>query len=117
MHGRLWVDVMKNDRLFVLPNNFRRYLSCDDFFENGHDVSEVEYQSLQVNLRNPAPIQARKLEPSRCITQDFQCTEQFSRAKSVAGVSLARTKQPISSRGASQARVQVFTPRRCFTRD
>src|SRR5205823_8972661 len=39
----------------------------------------------------------------------------LSTAGSIADVSFSRTKQTISSRNASQVRVHVFTPRRCFT--
>ena len=56
-------------------------------------------------------------ERSRRTSTGFQRTEQSNRAKSGADVSLSRTKQTISSRSASQARVHVLTPRRCFTQD
>src|SRR5438876_801233 len=47
----------------------------------------------------------------------LQRSEQSNRGKSVAAINFSRTKQTISSRNASQARVHIFTPRRCFTHD
>jgi hypothetical protein len=29
---------MKNDRVVIFPDDFRWNLSCDDLFENGHDI-------------------------------------------------------------------------------
>jgi hypothetical protein len=41
MHGGLRVNIVKNDCVVVLPNDFCRDLSCDDFFKNGHGSSEL----------------------------------------------------------------------------
>ncbi len=41
MHRRLRIDVVKSDRILILPNDFCWDLSCDDFFENGHDILTV----------------------------------------------------------------------------
>src|SRR6266436_7864602 len=116
MHGRLGINVVKSDCVVILPNDFRWDLSCDNFFKNGHDTSEFGVShGIAVNLRNLTLIQIRKLDLRRACPENFQRTEQSNRAKSGAAVSLSRMKQTISSRSASQARVQVFTPRRCFT--
>src|SRR5207249_10791489 len=47
----------------------------------------------------------------------LQRSEQSIRARPVVDISFSRTKQTISARKASHARVHVFTPRRCFTQD
>ena len=36
VHRRLRVDIMKRNRLIIFPDDIRRDLSRDDFFENGH---------------------------------------------------------------------------------
>src|SRR6266404_2592921 len=53
--------------------------------------------------------------PNHCCKKPVQRREQTSRATSAVDVIFSRTKQTISSRRASQARVHTFTPRRCFT--
>src|SRR6266478_5705202 len=45
MYRRLRVNVLKNNCVVILPNYFRGNLSCDDFFKNGHDASELQCQS------------------------------------------------------------------------
>ena len=37
MHWRLRVDVVKRNRVLIFPNDFRRNLACDNFFENRHE--------------------------------------------------------------------------------
>jgi hypothetical protein len=38
VYGRLWINVVKSDRIIVFPDEFRWNLSGNDFFENGHGV-------------------------------------------------------------------------------
>src|SRR2546427_6781122 len=115
MHRRLRVNVVKNDCVVILPENFRWDLSCDDFFKNGHDVSGWSVgccKSAQSDANSNAKAAAVSLG-----WPTFQRSEQSNRGESLAVVSLSRTKQTISWRSASQARVHVLTPRRCFTQD
>src|SRR5947208_9420333 len=67
---------------------------------------------LETNGAQRNPRQSVSRESS-----ELQRSEQSSRGRSVFEVSFSRTKQTISARRASQARVHVFTPRRCFTQD
>ena len=64
MHRRLRIDIVKNDGVVILPNDFCWDLSCDDFFENGHDILRVLIagERITVNLRILTLIQIRKLE-------------------------------------------------------
>jgi len=63
MYWRLRIDVMKNDSVVIFPDDFRWDLSCDNFFENGHDIYGLGTSNTEVgvNLRNLALIQMRKL--------------------------------------------------------
>src|SRR5260370_14613779 len=113
MHGGLGVNIVKNDYVVILPNNFRRDLSCDDFFKNGHDTSELGVShGIAVNLRNLTLIQIRKLDLRRACPENFQRTEQSNRAKSGAAASLSRMHHTISSRTPSQAGIPALTPRK-----
>jgi hypothetical protein len=38
MHGRVRINVLKGDHIVVLPDDFRRNLSRDDFFKNRHGL-------------------------------------------------------------------------------
>jgi len=82
MHRRLRIDIVKSDRILILPNDFCWDLSCDNFFENGHDILTVLIagELITVNLRILTLIQIRKWE--RCSSgENFQRTEQSNRRK------------------------------------
>src|SRR6266705_6134171 len=93
MDRGLRIYIMKSDRIVIFPNNFRRNLTRDNFFEDRHGKSEVRSQRSGISN---------------------QRSEHFSRSL-VVDVSRSRMKQTSSSRKASQARVQTRVQRKCFT--